>query len=397
MNQPDREPRASGDSAAPARAATLANQDTGTTDGTAIAAAFDAIKNGPLQVLDSQLASLYLDRTPDAALIAPFTSSVESLSGSLDAAAGYVTIDATAKDKDGAALLAELQAIGLMDGGSFGSMASGLLPIDQVAALVGLGDLSFARESGYSSLAGSVQNQGDHATLADLARASYGVDGTGITIGVLSDSFNNLNGMAAGIASGDSPANTTILQDLPSGGTDEGRAMAEVAYDTAPGSSILFATAFTGMANFANNIIALFNAGARVIADDVTYFAETAYQDGIIAQAIDQVVGAGAVYFSAAANNGEKGFEAAFTPSGVIGLYGKLLAALQTGATPQFLTLRIPHNVTVTVVLEWNQPAYSVSGGSGTQSDVDLFLYDPMGTSVVAEFESPTISRRRPA
>jgi hypothetical protein len=114
-----------------------------------------------------------------------------SLSGAIDASAGYVTIDATAKDYDGAALLAELQSIGLVDGGSFGSMASGLLPVSQISALVHLSNLSFARESGYLSSAGLVMNQGDHAMLADTARTNFGVDGSGIKIGILSDSFNN--------------------------------------------------------------------------------------------------------------------------------------------------------------------------------------------------------------
>src|SRR5262249_8644499 len=62
----------------------------------------------------------------------------------------YVTIDAIAADGNGAALLAQLQAIGLEHGASFKSMASGLLPIDKVGALLGLSDLAHASESGMS-------------------------------------------------------------------------------------------------------------------------------------------------------------------------------------------------------------------------------------------------------
>ena len=49
-------------------------------------------------------------------------------------------------------------------------------------------------------------------------------------------------GMAAGIASGDLPVDTIILQEQSpcSGGTDEGRAMAELVHDLAPGASIRF-------------------------------------------------------------------------------------------------------------------------------------------------------------
>src|SRR6185369_1220061 len=98
--------------------------------------------------------------------------------------------------------------------------------------------------------------------------------------------------------------------------TDEGRAMAQIVHDVAPGAAIMFETAFNGMASFANSIIDLASHGAKVIVDDVTYFAETAYQDGPIAQAINQVVAGGAVYFSAAANDGRNGFEAVYSDSG---------------------------------------------------------------------------------
>ena len=45
-------------------------------------------------------------------------------------------------------------------------------------------------------------------------------------------------------------------------------------------------------ASFAHGIIALADAGAKVINDDVLYFAEPMFQDGIIAQAVDQREGA---------------------------------------------------------------------------------------------------------
>ena len=41
---------------------------------------------------------------------------------------------------------------------------------------------------------------------ADVTRSSYGVDGTGITVGVLSDSYDVVGGAAADEASGDLPA-----------------------------------------------------------------------------------------------------------------------------------------------------------------------------------------------
>ena len=255
---------------------------------------FTTLKNGVLSVLDTELSALYFNSLSD-------TTAMSVLAAGLAAPATdsgtpqYVVIDATAKDGDGAALLTALTAIGLQQGGSFGSMASGVLPVASIASLLTLSDLSFARESGAISSGGSVTNQADVSVHADTARSTYGVDGSGLKVGVLSDSFNNKGGMAADIASGDLPANTTVLADMSSGGTDEGRGMAQIVHDIAPGAAIEFATAFNGMANFANNILALAAAGAKVIVDDVIYFAETAFQDGPVAQADLEAAAAGVV------------------------------------------------------------------------------------------------------
>ncbi len=81
---------------------------------------------------------------------------------------------------------------------------------------------------------------------ADVARTTYSVTGAGVKVGVLSDSYNKLGGAAAGIASNDLPAaGVQVLQELPGlGGSDEGRAMAEIVHDVAPGAAIAFNTAF---------------------------------------------------------------------------------------------------------------------------------------------------------
>ncbi|MEN8693080.1 MAG: hypothetical protein AB1Z20_23700 [Desulfobacterales bacterium] len=152
---------------------------------------------------------------------------------------------------------------------------------------------------------GSITNkintsEGDKAHRADQARATYGVDGTGVQIGVLSDGVDSL---ANRQATGDLPNNVTILPGQAGSG-DEGTAMLEIVHDLAPGAELLFATAFNGQASFASNILALRDAGADVIVDDVGYFAEPVFQDGIIAQAVNSVTADGALYFSSAGNSG---------------------------------------------------------------------------------------------
>ena len=150
-----------------------------------------------------------------------------------------------------------------------------------------------------------------------------GTEGSGITVGVMSDSYDTNaapNSAAADIATGDLPGagnpagNTTpvvVLQDSPAG-TDEGRAMLQIVHDLAPKARLGFATANGGEINFANNIRALAGfpsapntvAGfkADIIVDDILYLAEPFFQDGIVAQAVDEVAATGVSYFSSAGN-----------------------------------------------------------------------------------------------
>ena len=48
--------------------------------------------------------------------------------------------------------------------------------------------------------------------------------------------------------------------------------MMEIIHDIAPGASLAFYTAFDSEQDFANGILALAAAGAKVIVDDVGYF-----------------------------------------------------------------------------------------------------------------------------
>ena len=73
---------------------------------------------------------------------------------------------------------------------------------------------------------GVAADTSDQAMNADIARATWGVKGTGLKIGILSDSFNVKGGYATDIADGDLPAGIQVLLEGPNTGEDEGRAMA---------------------------------------------------------------------------------------------------------------------------------------------------------------------------
>ncbi|MEN8260718.1 MAG: peptidase S8, partial [Pseudomonadota bacterium] len=233
--------------------------------------------------------------------------------------AGRILIEARST-VDGTALLDDLRKLGLVNGARYNELVSGLLPvaaIEQAVALTSLRSISAAIPP--ISNAGSVTSQGDIALRAIAGRSTYSVDGTGVIVGVLSDSFDTLGGAAADVASGDLPAaGVQVLGgEHPYCGVyvfciDEGRAMAQIVYDMAPGADVLFHTGLATKPEYASAISALAAAGAKVIVDDLMYLHEPMFQDGVVAQAVDSVAAGGVAYYSAAGNAGSESYEAAF-------------------------------------------------------------------------------------
>ncbi len=149
---------------------------------------------------------------------------------------------------------------------------------------------------------GSVDSEGDFTHGAYLVRSIYGATGQGVRVGVLSDS-NDYMEMSQSTA--DLPPVVTVLPGQDGRpGTGEGTAMMEIVHDLAPGAELFFASAFNGEASFADNIQALHDAGCDIIVDDVYYLDEPAFQDGTVAQAVDNVTSQGSIYFSFIGNHG---------------------------------------------------------------------------------------------
>ena len=209
-------------------------------------------KHGPMAKLTHSLVLLHEQHAARLAQrsAAPFSSDDPLISLVND----RVVVDAVASG-DVNVLKSDLVALGMQHAVAFGRVVSGQLPISAIPAAAGLASLRFAQSAAATTHVGSVTSQGDHAMRSDVARTKFGVDGSGINVGALSDSFNCLGGAAADASSGDLPS-VTVIQEISvcTGATDEGRAILQVVHDVAPGASLSFASAFNGQASFASNI-----------------------------------------------------------------------------------------------------------------------------------------------
>jgi Subtilase family len=286
----------------------------------------------------------------------------------------------TAIDNDRAkALLSSVYTVDSI--ACFGVKCSVSLPASVLMDIAQLTGVHSLRRVQAQTNVGSVTSEGDAALFAASARRQYAVDGSGLLIGVLSDSYNCRGGAATDVRTGDLPSNVVIVGDLSSrecqlDGTDEGRAMLQLIHDVAPGARLAFRTANRGEADFAAGILELAQAGCDVLVDDLSYYAEPMFQDGIIAQAVDQVVAQGIPFFSAAGNDARKSWVAATG----------FKAAPNNPTHHQFGTdskgspiTRMRISMTGGLqdrgfVFQWDEPFFSAGGGSGSRSDVDVYL-----------------------
>src|SRR5438067_6828587 len=155
----------------------------------------------------------------------------------------WVTIDATAAG-DPRVLEAELIALGARNTAVAGHLVSARLPIAAIPSLEGLTSLQFARPAHRKTHVGAVTSQGDRVMRADSARAVFGLDGSGVMVGVLSDSFDCFGGAATDAATGDLTAIVTVVEESNCNNDgDEGRAMMQIVHDIAPGADLAFGTA----------------------------------------------------------------------------------------------------------------------------------------------------------
>ena len=323
-----------------------------------------------------------------------------------------VLLDVTIKGDEQKAK-SELRKLGFNIKASYGPIISGSLPITSLSRLESSPSLKFARPAykplhlsepfdqqfaaKFSSLKREpVISQGDTAERSYIARQKYKVNGNNVKVGILSDSYNSLGTAAIGVKNGELPGPgnpfhftkpVQVLADIR-GGTDEGRALSEIVHDVAPGAELAFHTAEGGEAAFANGITDLSNAGCKVIADDVIYFAEPFFQDGIIAQAVDKVKQKGVTYFSSAGNTSVRSYESPYRET-QYKPFGPTAGTAHNfsgpGDAPRYYQpIFIPTGGTFIASFQWDQPFFSAGGGATTESDYDIYLLNDTGKIVAA-------------
>jgi hypothetical protein len=245
--------------------------------------------------------------------------------------------------------------------------------------------------NGDGNTGGTTDPNSQIALGADIASALYGLTGTGLKIGIISDSYNNTG-------NGYLPSNVTVVSDLASGGSDEGRAMIELAQKIAPGATFYFATGYSNpgvttpaIQTCANAVASLVSQGCNIIIDDLGFgTAEAFYQVGtVLDNAISAAVASGVDYFSAAGNDGKAYYEQGFTAlsASFANINGGTAVTVNNfgGATPSSLSLTIAVGGTITPLFEWAQPFKSIgSSSAGAQNSLAIYLLDSTGNVVAS-------------
>jgi len=344
-----------------------------------------------------------------------------------------VAVDAVTRG-DPQRLKAALVGLGLEHPAVYSNDVGGWLPVDAIDAASARAEVAALHAAMSRTHAAVIATQGDFAQGSSSLRTAWpSLTGAGITVGVLSDSFNcygiyapSSSGVPAGGVRGYAPfgfadddasfdesqsylpSSVSVLEEAPCLDygqpvelpfSDEGRAMLQVVHAVAPGAALAFYTAINSEADFANGITALAKAGATVIADDTGYYDEPFFQDGILAQAIDDVEAKGVAYFSAAGNNGELSYEnhapsfATLSSSGPNAgeylLNFDTTAATHSTALPVTIPPLFPGEL-IALIVEWDQPYLTGAPGSpGTTSSIDLCVSGASGYTVLNLDGSP--------
>ena len=333
--------------------------------------------------------------------------------------AGLLALDAQGRlqvyihlSKGATTSVAELESIGVIveRESDDGTILQARVSLKSLAQLAELDSVRAVTPPDYGHVnVGSRLTEGDALLDFDDLRATFGVDGTGVTVGVLSD---GISGLANAIAAGDLPATSfsrdgadklvstsggliaTSLRadgDLESGA--EGTAMLEIVHDIAPGAQLRFANFGTSLEFIA--AVDFLAANSDVVVDDIGFFGVPYDQTSAVSvntsielnRATNPIRG----YYNAVGNQALAHYQGAWVDSGFDGAafvgspgnfhqFGPTVDTTDcVGAGTRIANfLLLGPGQTVTIFLTWNDTWGAPTG------DYDLYLLDNTNGAVVA-------------
>ena len=206
---------------------------------------------------------------------------------------------------------------------------------------------------------GSTLTEGDAVHRANLVRAFSGLTGKGVKVGVISD---GVDAWPTAWSSGDLPSKIEINPNQDSDG-HEGTALLEIVHDIAPDAELAFSGSESSL-GMVQAILWLANdafegEGADVIVDDLGYYFEPFFEDGIVAQAAADAVASGVVFVSAAGNHAREHYEGDFVDAGD-GFHAF------DGSTD--IAMRLNFFFLTSMILQWNDQF------GASNNDYDLYV-----------------------
>ena len=244
-------------------------------------------------------------------------------------------------------------------------IVQGWMPLSSLESVAGL---EFVRRISAPDYAvprtGTVNSQGDRISRAGVLRGISGLSGAGVKVGVISDGVDS---RADAVATGDLPGELDIDPER-SGTGDEGTALLEIVHDLAPGARLAFSGPGTSL-EMVESIRwladeAFGGTGSDIIVDDLGFFAEPYFEDGIVARAAQEAAAGGAVFVSSAGNSAKWHYDGIFAAgTGNYSAYHDFAAG--GGDTALGITVRKGASV---IILQWNDQF----GNSG--NDYDLYV-----------------------
>ena len=363
-------------------------------------------KSEPVDKLDTKLKSLINRQNVALKNIKPLSEGIITEKGLVKVSVRLNTIDPSA--------IQSLREAGLNVTAGYHGLVSGTISSLSLLKLANINYVSTISLEMQPRTRSVISQAVAALRIENVTKAHPEITGKGQKIGIISDSFGLVSeatpvyddidndGLIEIVGTdsqikGELPAVVEIVKEatyevkydadgnpLPPPTHDEGRGMAEVIYDIAPGADLAF-YAPGGKADFAQGILALANAGCNIIVDDLQFENEANYQDDEIALAIKQIAeSSDVVYLTAAGNGGSMAFEQKYKdidPKNDDGPMSKIpkgndfnqWSRIGNQNSP-FLPIILQPGDSTWINLYWENP-YSGTLGAGATTDYDMYIY----------------------